>query len=370
MSVPRLSPDSSSVNVSNSVLRYFGVPQPHRSFAPLDKILDANGGKKICMFLFDGFGKYIQNAKKALCPFVWDHRRFDIETVYPPTTVAATTALLSGLYPIETGWLGWTQYFKRSGIYVNMFSGFIEGSQTPSAVKPAEVLRYVPITAMIDARKGRKASEGVMGFDCLGTHGEVSSGEFFNRVENAIRNPDIDFTYAYWPQPDHSLHEGGLHFRDTDKAIQTIDESLALICKRNPDVVFLFIADHGHVPVKWLDIRNYPDLLGSLYEPRFSIEPRFATFFVKPDSHRAFEDAFQAHFAKDFELYTKAQIYGENIFGYGQPHPLADEFIGDYTMLATGNKALFDGFNASDMVSTHAGATKKERIVELGIANA
>ena len=29
--------------------------------------------------------------------------------MFPPTTTSATTSLLTGKYPIETGWLGWTE---------------------------------------------------------------------------------------------------------------------------------------------------------------------------------------------------------------------------------------------------------------------
>ena len=75
-----------------------------------------------------GGSKYIQKKLKNFCPFMIDHQRFDMEAVYPPTTVAATTALLSGKYPIETGWLGWTQYFRKSNLYVEMFSGRLEGT--------------------------------------------------------------------------------------------------------------------------------------------------------------------------------------------------------------------------------------------------
>lgn len=370
MSVPHLSPDASSVNVSNSLLRFFGVPQFHKSFAPLDNILDSNTGRKLCFILFDGFGKYIQRKARRYCPFVWDHRRFDIETVYPPTTVAATTALLSAKYPLETAWIGWTQYFREIGAYVQMFSGNIEGTSTPASVKPSDIARNVGITELINRRAGLQICDSIMGFDCLGPHGQPSTGVFFDRIEKAIKKPENGFVYCYWPEPDHSLHGFGLDSKETTLAIKAIDQSLVLLCKRNPDVVFLFLADHGHTPIKWVDIRDYPDFSKSLLEPRFSIEPRFATFFVRPDMHKAFEDAYAAHFASDFEIYPKERIYGENVLGYGQINPLTDQFLGDYTLIATKDKAFCDGFNFTGMVSNHAGATKEERIVELGLANA
>lgn len=370
MSIPRLTPDRNQVSISNSILKHFGVIPHHETFAPLDEILAQNKDRKICLFLFDGFGKAIQRKLKAQCPFIVDHARFDIEAVYPPTTVAATTALLSGLYPIETSWLGWTQYFSRANLYVEMFSGRIEGTDTVvKGSKPSDILPYKSIFDQIDEVQGKGFARRVMGFDCLDESGEASAGVFFERTEEVLRDPSCGFLYSYWTEPDHTLHAEGI-CENVRKKVAVIDESVAAICRRNPDVVFLFIADHGHLPVTFVDIRDYPDFIDCLVQPRFSIEPRFATFLVKPGREDDFVKAFDTHFAKDFELYSRDQIYAEHIFGYGERHPLADEFIGDYTLIAKANKAFYSGYNFNGMLSTHAGATEEERILSLGIANA
>ena len=40
-----------------------------------------------------------------------------ITSVFPPTTTAATTSMLSGLNPNEHGWLGWDLYFKKEDLF-------------------------------------------------------------------------------------------------------------------------------------------------------------------------------------------------------------------------------------------------------------
>ena len=45
-----------------------------------------------------------------------------ISSVYPPTTVAATNSLLSGKEPIESGCLGWQQYFKQYDSHLQIFT--------------------------------------------------------------------------------------------------------------------------------------------------------------------------------------------------------------------------------------------------------
>ena len=45
--------------------------------------------------------------------FIREHYLCTINSTFPPTTSAATTAFLTGKYPIETGWMSWTQYFEE-----------------------------------------------------------------------------------------------------------------------------------------------------------------------------------------------------------------------------------------------------------------
>lgn len=369
MSIPKLSETNSQVNVANSILRHYACPLFHDSYQPLDAVLDQIGDRKICLVLFDGFGKYIQKRTKSLCPFIYEHGAFDIEAVYPPTTVAATNALLSGKYPCETGFLGWTQYWKRTNEYIVTFFGTREGTNIPASITPTSILKFTTIPEILNEKFNRPVSKAIMGFNCKDQNGKQSSGIFFNDVEKAVREPDTKFIYAYWTEPDHSLHEGGIYSANTKRAIKIIDESMKLLVERNPDVVFLTIADHGHTAVKWIDIRKYPDFMETLVDGRFSIEPRLASFRVKPDKYKAFEQAFQEHFSSWFEMYTKEEVYKENIFGYGPFHKLTDEFIGDYVLIATDKYAFYDGYNECGLAWTHAGSTKEERIVELGIYN-
>lgn len=377
MSIPRLVDGNNQVNVSNSILAYFGVPPLHNTFKPLDELLSRNKDRKICLFLYDGFGKSIQRGLRTQAPFIYDHARFDVSAVYPPTTVAATTAILSGRYPIETGWLGWCQHFKDvqtedpNRRYIVMFTGGIQGFQdlVVNGPKPIDILPYRSIFSLIDEVKGKGFARSVMAFDCKDEQGNMSAGVFYENVEKQLRDPGCGFVYAYWPEPDHSLHSLGIHSEEVRKAAYLIDQETSEICRRNPDVIFLFIADHGHVPVTWIDIRDFKDLTDTLVEPRFSIEPRFATVSVKPGQEQNFKIAFEKHLSKWFDLYTKEQIYAEHVFGFGVPHKYVDDFIGDFVMVATSDKALYDGYNYNGLKWNHAGAKPEERELLLGVAN-
>ena len=46
-----------------------------------------------------------------------------ITTVFPATTVAATTTMLTGLNPCETAMLGWNMYYKGIDKIITTFIG-------------------------------------------------------------------------------------------------------------------------------------------------------------------------------------------------------------------------------------------------------
>src|SRR5574344_1617835 len=94
-------PKDNLVNISNSILAHYGAETYHPTYKPLDRVLKANKDKKVCIVLLDGFGTYIQEIYKKDVPWIYSHKKFKITSVFPPTTVAATTSLLDGKYPKE-----------------------------------------------------------------------------------------------------------------------------------------------------------------------------------------------------------------------------------------------------------------------------
>lgn len=372
MSIPELSREHTHVNISNSLLKHFGAKTFHDSYKPLDEILERNKGKKIVFILTDGFGKFIQEATKDLCPFIYSHGKFDIDTVYPPTTVAVITSLLSGKYPVETGWLGWTLYSQKTDEFVETFSGILEGTKDQEAkFKPSrDLINYTPIDVLIDRAQGKKVCKKISCFDYVDKDKNPVMDEFIFNLNKSIKEEDNKFIYAYWNDPDHTLHAKGLNSMEARKSIASIDEHIKALVEANPDVIFLTLADHGHTPITWDDIRKYPDFIDTLKMPRFAIEPRFATFWIKDGREQDFIKSYEKHFSKDFACYSRDQIYKEHVFGYAPKNNISDPFIGDFTLIATGTVALFDGYNYEKLVSTHAGSLPIETKVELGVYNA
>ena len=101
--------ENTLVNLSNSILKHFGTNTFHNTIPEIDELLKDH--KKVVAVLFDGMGQNIVRKHLKENSFIRKNYVTTINSTFPPTTAAATTAFLTGKYPIETGWLGWAEYF-------------------------------------------------------------------------------------------------------------------------------------------------------------------------------------------------------------------------------------------------------------------
>ncbi len=66
---------------------------------------------QIVVLLIDGMGSRLLKPNWKRTVFCGRISSKEVTTVYPSTTSAATTSVLSGKSPAENGWIGWHQYF-------------------------------------------------------------------------------------------------------------------------------------------------------------------------------------------------------------------------------------------------------------------
>lgn len=370
MSVPRLSQNRTLVNLSNAFLKYFGIAGPHPDYFPeVEDILfkDQNKGKKIVFFLIEGLGKQQLNAFKRKASFLYNNQYINMDSVYPSISLTNFISFLYGKYPAETGWIGSVQYFQRVHQYIDMESGVIHGTNASSGINPKDFLKRETIIDLLNAKYAQDIAYFIDGRNERNNQGLPSVGKFFIHIEEKIHLQGSRFVFALWPHFKEAMDMKGRY--NGEDAIDALSRCLEAFVIRNPDTIVLFSGDHGLLKTEWIDITRFKDFTDCLVEPRLSIEGRFASFLVKGESFSLFEKTFRDHFARDFELYTKEQLYRENIFGYGSQFTLFDEFIGNYVLIAKGRKSLTDGTMRTDVKYVSGGATDKERIFPLGILN-
>ena len=369
----------SLLNTTATILRYFGVATP---YAPLRELVPFFQAKPrhIILMIFDGMGTASLQEHLDASSWMRRHQFAEITSVFPPTTTAAMTSYYTGLSPLEHGWLGWSLYFKQYGRSVDVFTNRDSlDKQMLSQGRPGlELLGYEPIYNKIErvtAGRVKTYSIGPQGLTLqpgVNKHIEVEHLEdmameliHLSRIEDRIY-------LTYWPEPDATMHEKGPKDKAIGEQLRQLDHFLESLMPELSESLIIISADHGQIQVALrMDMRQDSELYHALLMPP-SMEPRAASLRVKPEQRSTFAATFRKKYGRDFRLLSKRQVLQQNLLGYGIPHPLVDDFLGDYLAIGLTHHLLVCSSNFSierfPFRGHHAGLCPDEMNIPLIVA--
>jgi len=355
--------NNSILNVTNSILKHYGVKTNYNGIPLLDNELK-NNYNHIVYILLDGMGTNIINQHLNEDDALRKYLRKEITSVFPPTTVAATDAVLSGVPPICNGHLGWTQYFKNEDINLVVFRNidYYTNELYEEANLRDKYLSFKTIYEQINEVSPHVQTHEF--FPSFREGGSTSFSEMIDKAVIKVHNTDKSFNYLYWIEPDLSQHDYGPDSIEIKKVLTGLNKDFtSLISNINDDTLIICIADHGLTNVEEVFIYDYP-LVTDLLLRKPSLEPRAANFYVKEGKQSEFKILFNRFFSDKFKLYSKQEILDLKLFGEGKPHPLSLDFIGDFIAIAT-DKYMFTFGESSGFKGHHAGMSKDEMMVPL-----
>ena len=99
-------------NLACSIRKYFELDYHHNTLSYVDELLEKKQPKNVVVILFDGMGSRILDRVLDKEDFFIKNRKKEITTVFPATTTAATYSVMTGLNPVEHGYLGWYSYVE------------------------------------------------------------------------------------------------------------------------------------------------------------------------------------------------------------------------------------------------------------------
>lgn len=354
--------DNSLTNLSNSILKYFGADTHHSTISEIDRILEENKYQNIVLLLYDGMGSNLIKRNLKGNSFLNTHKIKDISSVFPPTTTAATTSVMSGLNPNEHGWLGWDLYFKELDETVTMFLNTKKDTEERIADKSVAET-YYPYHSIIEMIQETTKAKAYY-LEPFGEDGYKTLDKMHQKIYELCKTNEKKFIYAYWDEPDHTIHEVGTEANDVKILFEEIDEKTKILCEKLEDTLVIVIADHGHLNCESIMLKDYPDIW-SLLRQDISIEGRACAFFIKEGKKDEFENLFQKYFGEYFYLYDKEEVINQNLFGVGKNHDRFVDSLGDYLAAAIQNKYFRYDENSIELYSMHAGLMEDEMIVPL-----
>lgn len=363
---PIVFPDyqNSILNITTSILKHYDVPTKYSSNTMLDEYLK-KGFRNVVYILIDALGSQVLERHKDVASNLYRDFVYPITSVFPPTTVAATTTVLTGIPPVSSGWLGWCQYVKEVDKTVIFFTNKDYYSED-TIFSENLAQKVAPVKQIYE--QIQMYSPDVSTHEIFPAFAQKEHDSFLKQCHTILQltnEPGKHFIYTYWDKLDTQMHETGPGSVEVHRALRQVDKAYGdLVSQLSNDTVVIVIADHGQVDVCPIELRKYVRLW-ELFEHEPSIESRAATFFIKEGKHEQFKDLFNHYFKEYFLLFTKKQVQELNLFGVGDEHPRFDGFLGDFMAIAIDHFYFRLSDNKMMMRGQHAGLLVDEMMVPL-----
>jgi Uncharacterized proteins of the AP superfamily len=359
-----LKPDynNSIMNITNSVLKYYGAEAHHATLPLVDKLL-AKNYKNVVFLLMDGMGVNVLERNLPEDAFLRKHSKSEISSVFPPTTTAATTSVLTGKTPAEHGWIGWSCYFKEVDKCVDLYSNCESGTDKAASAEN-QPYKYLGYKNIINALGNKVRACMVSPFSNY--YADTMEG-ICEHLKTLCEEEGRKFIYAYHYQPDHDMHEFGVSPRCINEMMADYSKQLEALANSLSDTLLLISADHGMVDIAMECVEDYPQIKDALLH-HICVEPRCCSLYVKPSHMAVFPKLFSDAFGDKFILLTHDAFLQSGLLGGGMRHPKTDDFVGDFMAIAVSDIALWYkdiGGGLDDFKGAHAGLTKEELAVPL-----
>lgn len=329
------------------------------------------GARSVVLVVIDGLGAISlrAHAGHARTLTASMSRRDVAQSVFPSTTAAALTSIVTGAWPGEHGLVGYRVLDRSRDVLVNQLSGWESDGLDPATWQTAPTVFERAAVHGHGSFAVGVAAYAHSGFTRATLRGAqfVAAATAAERVETAYalaaQHPG-SLVYCYLPEVDKAGHKHGIASAAWTAALEELDAALG--ARIPAEVGVLVTSDHGmvDVPGDRQVIVDESHLAGIRH---VGGEPRMLHLYLEPEADAA---SVTARWRSDLEgvadVVTREEAVVGGLFG-PVVTAAASERIGDLLVIARGVRAVYDGTAADQrgrgMVGQHGGVTPEERQV-------
>ena len=294
-------------------------------------------------------------------------------SVFPSTTAAALTSILTSAWPGEHGLVGYRVLDRSRDRLVNQLSEWESAGIDPRVWQASPTVFERARDAGHPAFALGVAAYAHSGF----THATLRGAEFVavasagERVEAAYdlaAAHEGAIVYCYLPDVDQAGHKHGVDSPEWVTALENVDAALSRAIPEGVGVVVT--ADHGMLDVPAHRQSVFDETSSAMLHVRhFGGEPRMVHLYLHDDvDHERAAALWTSETDGIADVGTRAQAIAAGMFGPRVTDAAASR-IGDLVIAARGNRALYDGTAADQrgrgMIGQHGSLTPEERQVPL-----
>jgi len=324
---------NSNLNISATLAEFLGAPNKNATLPILKKELTKNY-KNVVFICFDGLGIYPMKKNLNNEDFLMKNIKQTLLSTFPSTTTNATNSLMLNKLPLEHGWFGWSLYFQELNRNIDIFLN------TDSSTGEQVEINNSPLTGhdyYFDYANTDYNINTVFPSYVKVNHPERNfvfsdEREFYENIELICSKEGKQFIYAYYPDPDHTMHDYGVTSKEAQSVIRRISKNMRTLYESTNDSLFVITADHGQIDVAGY-VEFYKDeKLMSMLKIYPYLDARTPAFLVKDGMHEQFVRHFNSNYQQDFVLFKSSDLIKEGFFGdFGDKGNL----LGDYIAIGT-----------------------------------
>lgn len=342
--------------------------------------------RHVVFVLIDGLGSELLERIAPPNGFLARHTAGRVRTVFPSTTAAAMTSLVTGTYPSVHGITGWWVYLADRGITVTVLpfvERFSDRALEEMGVEASELFIAPPLLPDLDRSiltvTPRPFLEDVfLRYYTGGTPAagyETPAEALTIAARHILTSSRPTYTSVYLPHIDEACHSLGIDAPEVAAGLRAMDDALeSLRASLGDDARLIVTGDHGHVGldsehVLWLE--DGDPLLDLLVCPP-SGEPTVPYLYRKDDiGESSLRAAFRDRFGDAFALISREEAGLLGLYGPSPPSEVTRSRIGDLIGIAPEPTALYYRRGGEEVTvhrSVHAGLTPGEMLVPVIVA--
>lgn len=351
----------SLLNLMASLSRELGGP--HTGHAGLHQpwLSGIARHQHVVLILVDGLG---EQQLRTLGPdsMLHRHQQATLSSVFPATTAAAITTLLTGHSPASHGLIGWHLHCLADEAGQESIVAPLPMSvrhPVTNTLTPEQLAHQLLVCPSLLSQLGRKAEILQPHYIADSPYSLHHAGNIkriaYRDIEDAFaqlaaslqQDQTQGFHYLYLPQLDSLMHRQGSYSRSVQALFTQLDTAFAQLTDiaDQTDSAILLTADHGFIDTPRthqisLD-EDFPALYAMLAQP-LSGERRAVFCHVRPGLKDDFMRAAQKVLGEACWVVDSRLLLENGAFGPGRPHPQLASRCGDVTLLAREDWSIRD----------------------------
>lgn len=330
--------------------------------------------------LVDGLGAALLEEHRALVPTLraLAGSTDAVRTVFPSTTAAAISSLMTAGPPLAHGILGYAVTDPHTGLGVQQLNG---APVPPGGASPPDPATWMRRPDLGQGSSRRHVHVGPLkhassfltrcAYADWAFTGFRRGDEAVDAVRLAVRRAGEDgLVYVHLAEVDHAGHVHGVSSEAWRSALAEADAVLGALLRRLPSGTRLTVtADHGMIdtdPAHRVDLAEHPGIVGRI--PRLAGESRALALQTDDDP------AVLTHDLQELLEDRAHVVHGEDVLRSGLLGPVGAEVeeavrarCPDVLVIARGRWAVDDfsrrGEGARSMIGMHGSLTSREAIV-------